>query len=290
MRRSCAILMTVLLPWPVAAQEAYVPTPQNLGDRESFQDARFGLFVHWGVSSVLMDGEWVMENRGIRISEYERLTSEFDPTEFDADAWVSLAREAGIVRTRHRGRDGGGVPAARLEALRLLLAARLAQPRLLSARADGARHGAAPTRETGTATSIPWPRSSVSCSRNTGARVRLGRSGAFVAQATPSGACRSKSGGRVRTSRSMRTMPGWCFTSRRPFRSRSFACSCWSSSRIRAGPRSNGPRPLRAAPDPNTVSTLTADCQEAKGDWMADWILPFARATDAAKKYVVLGA
>jgi alpha-L-fucosidase len=88
--------MTVLLPWPVAAQEAYVPSPQNVAARKWFQDARFGLFIHWGVSSVLMDGEWVMENRGIRISEYERLTSEFDPAEFDADAWVSLAREAGM--------------------------------------------------------------------------------------------------------------------------------------------------------------------------------------------------
>lgn len=96
MRTSCAILMTVFLPGVAAAQEAYTPSPENLATRESFQDARFGMFIHWGVSSVLMDGEWVMENRGIRISEYEGLASYFDPSEFDADAWVSLAREAGM--------------------------------------------------------------------------------------------------------------------------------------------------------------------------------------------------
>lgn len=75
---------------------AYEPSPEIIAARDAFQDATFGLFIHWGVSSVLMDGEWVMENRGIPISEYERLAEYFDPTEFDADAWVSLAREAGM--------------------------------------------------------------------------------------------------------------------------------------------------------------------------------------------------
>jgi len=78
------------------AQDRHVPSAENLAAREAFRDARFGMFIHWGVSSVLMDGEWVMENRGIRIPEYERLAEFFDPTEFDADAWASLAREAGM--------------------------------------------------------------------------------------------------------------------------------------------------------------------------------------------------
>ena len=47
------------------AQTGYRPTAANLAAREWFQDARFGLFVHWGVYSVLGDGEWVMNNRKI---------------------------------------------------------------------------------------------------------------------------------------------------------------------------------------------------------------------------------
>ena len=44
-------------------QTAYTPSPENLKSREWFQDAKFGLFIHWGVYSVLGDGEWVMNNQ-----------------------------------------------------------------------------------------------------------------------------------------------------------------------------------------------------------------------------------
>jgi alpha-L-fucosidase len=73
-----------------------VPSPENLAAREWFRDARFGLFIHWGISSLLMDGEWVMENRGIQVEEYERLAPYFNPERFDADEWVALARDAGM--------------------------------------------------------------------------------------------------------------------------------------------------------------------------------------------------
>ena len=48
-----------------AQEKKYTPTPENLKNREWFQDARFGLFIHWGVYSVLGDGEWVMNNQQI---------------------------------------------------------------------------------------------------------------------------------------------------------------------------------------------------------------------------------
>lgn len=87
----------VFLASSALAQGAYVPTPQNLAARRWFQDAKFGMFIHWGISSLLMDEEWVMENRGIRVAEYERIASYFNPTKFDADVWVALAR-AGETR------------------------------------------------------------------------------------------------------------------------------------------------------------------------------------------------
>ena len=41
----------------------YVPSEENLKARKWFSDAKFGLFVHWGVYSILGDGEWVMNNK-----------------------------------------------------------------------------------------------------------------------------------------------------------------------------------------------------------------------------------
>ncbi len=88
-------LLFVSVPAP-AADPTYSPAPSNLAAREWFQDARFGLFVHWGVYSVLGDGEWVMNNRKIPIAEYEKLPPQFHPTEFDPAEWVALAKAAGM--------------------------------------------------------------------------------------------------------------------------------------------------------------------------------------------------
>jgi len=68
----------------------------NLAARRWFQDAKFGMFIHWGVYSVLQDGEWVMQNRRIRIADYEKLPAQFNPEKFDAAAWVALAKAAGM--------------------------------------------------------------------------------------------------------------------------------------------------------------------------------------------------
>lgn len=70
--------------------------PANLAARQWFQDAKFGLFIHWGVYSLLQDGEWVMQNRKIPIVDYEKLPSQFDPEKFDAAEWVALAKSAGM--------------------------------------------------------------------------------------------------------------------------------------------------------------------------------------------------
>ena len=78
------------------AQTGYRPTAANLAAREWFQDARFGLFVHWGVYSVLGDGEWVMNNRKIPVADYEKLPAQFNPVAFDPVEWVALAKAAGM--------------------------------------------------------------------------------------------------------------------------------------------------------------------------------------------------
>jgi alpha-L-fucosidase len=85
-------------------QVAYVPSEENLKNREWFRDARFGMFIHWGVSSVI--GEeigWAL--LGKDVEEYRQYMHAFNPVKFDAAAVVKLARDAGMkyitFTTRH---------------------------------------------------------------------------------------------------------------------------------------------------------------------------------------------
>jgi alpha-L-fucosidase len=98
---SVCLLVAVVMSLAIApafttAQSQYQPAPGNLEARRWFQDAKFGLFVHWGVYSVLADGEWVMNNKKIPVSEYEKLPERFNPTEFDPAEWVALVKAAGM--------------------------------------------------------------------------------------------------------------------------------------------------------------------------------------------------
>ena len=70
-----------------------------------WREARFGMFIHWGLYSLPAGEwkgqrmaeirEWIMSNR-IPITEYSQLTQRFNPIKFDANAVVSLAKDAGI--------------------------------------------------------------------------------------------------------------------------------------------------------------------------------------------------
>ena len=97
-------LISLMMITNVDAQ-TYSPTPQNIEARKAFQDAKFGLFIHWGVFSILGDGEWVMNNENIPVKDYRKLINFFNPQEFDAHQWVSMAKDAGMkyitLITRH---------------------------------------------------------------------------------------------------------------------------------------------------------------------------------------------
>ncbi len=83
----------------------YEPTKENLEARKWFEQARFGMFIHWGPSSLLGSGEWVMNNRNIHHQDYQRLMKFFNPIDFDAAKWVGVAKSAGMkyitLITRH---------------------------------------------------------------------------------------------------------------------------------------------------------------------------------------------
>ena len=104
MKKWCFLLFCFLITIN-HAQTDYIPSKENIEARKWFQNAKFGLFVHWGVYSVLGDGEWVMNNQNISIQEYEKLPSFFNPTEFDPKKWVKMAKDAGMkyitITSRH---------------------------------------------------------------------------------------------------------------------------------------------------------------------------------------------
>jgi alpha-L-fucosidase len=97
-------LLLCAVPTTLLAQD-YTPTSENVDARHQYQDNKFGMFIHWGLSSVLADGEWVMNNRNIRKEDYTRLLRVFNPIDFDAAKWVSTAKNAGmkyiVFITRH---------------------------------------------------------------------------------------------------------------------------------------------------------------------------------------------
>jgi alpha-L-fucosidase len=84
-----------------------------------FRDARFGLFIHWGVYSVPAGewngntnyGEWFLEETKMPVSQYEKFAGQFNPIKFDANEWVRMAKDAGmkyiVITSKHH--DGFGM-------------------------------------------------------------------------------------------------------------------------------------------------------------------------------------
>jgi alpha-L-fucosidase len=99
--------------------------PQTPADPESpeakkarlawFHEAKYGLFIHWGLYAIPAGewkgkripgiGEWIMNRAKIPVGEYEQLTKQWNPVKFDAEAWVQLAKDAGmkymVITSKH---------------------------------------------------------------------------------------------------------------------------------------------------------------------------------------------
>jgi alpha-L-fucosidase len=61
-----------------------------------WHEAKFGMFIHWGLYSVLGRHEWAMETEGIPVAEYEQLADRFKPKRGFAREWAKLAKRAGM--------------------------------------------------------------------------------------------------------------------------------------------------------------------------------------------------
>jgi alpha-L-fucosidase len=85
--------------------QPYTPSVSNLKYRQEFQDMKYGLFIHWGIYSMMGHGEWVMHNEKIPYNKYARLANSFYPHDFDAKKWVTLVKNAGMkyitITSRH---------------------------------------------------------------------------------------------------------------------------------------------------------------------------------------------
>jgi len=96
MRLKFSIIILFCVALSAEAQQTYTPAPENLKAREWFQDSKFGMFIHWGVYSILGDGEWVMNNQRIDKSTYQKLPAFFNHLSYDPKEWVALAKAAGM--------------------------------------------------------------------------------------------------------------------------------------------------------------------------------------------------
>jgi alpha-L-fucosidase len=87
--------------------------PPSTTDMTWWREARFGMFIHWGLYSILGGewggrtdyAEWIRNNAHIPLAEYDKLVARFNPVRFDADAWLSIAKDAGVgyltITTKH---------------------------------------------------------------------------------------------------------------------------------------------------------------------------------------------
>ena len=113
-----AFLAALALIFPATAALAAAPAPDDpltSARTQWWREAKFGMFIHWGIYAVPAGryngkevsgiGEWIMNNGHIPVAEYEKFAGRFNPTKFDARAWVKTAKDAGmkyiVITSKH---------------------------------------------------------------------------------------------------------------------------------------------------------------------------------------------
>jgi alpha-L-fucosidase len=106
MRRKSSFVLFLLFLFVSVESSGQMAIPK--ADTKWFEEARFGMFVHFGAYSVLGAGEWVMNNRSISGKNYKYLQDFFNPQEFDAEEWVKIIKDAGMkyITFTSRHHDG----------------------------------------------------------------------------------------------------------------------------------------------------------------------------------------
>ncbi len=158
--RSSAVRLTSLLALiltaatlALSARQAPAPDSAKAQRLAWFREAKFGLFIHWGLYAIPAGqwkgktipgiGEWIMNRASIPVKEYEQLAGQFNPTRFDADAWAQLAVDAGmkyvVITAKHH--DGFALFGSKVSAYNVVDATPFKRDVLKELAAACARHG-----------------------------------------------------------------------------------------------------------------------------------------------------
>lgn len=106
------ILALILLRSCSSSREEKLPPEERI---KWWTDAKFGMFIHWGVYSVPAgyyqgkpvkgNGEWIMNRAKIPVEEYRKFATDFNPVRYDPEAWVKMAKDAGmkyiVITSKH---------------------------------------------------------------------------------------------------------------------------------------------------------------------------------------------
>jgi alpha-L-fucosidase len=111
-----AVALVAVLRLPAAARQSPAASDPARTERlKWFHEAKYGLFIHWGLYAIPAGewkgkripgiGEWIMFRTPVPVREYEQLAKQFNPIKYNAEAWVQLARDAGmkyiVITSKH---------------------------------------------------------------------------------------------------------------------------------------------------------------------------------------------
>jgi alpha-L-fucosidase len=106
LRLSCFLFVAMMFSAAVAQAQAPIAdlgiAQQDEAAMEWFRDAKFGMFLHWGLYAVPARGEWYMEQAAVRPEDYRKLAFDqgdgvfFDAARYDPKQWAELAKSAGM--------------------------------------------------------------------------------------------------------------------------------------------------------------------------------------------------
>ena len=118
MKRSLLILSVIIITHNCFAQ-AVADSSLLLSEKDMqwWKDCRFGLFIHFGLYSVLGQGEWAMFYKRMDTSEYGKLKDSFTVSKFAGKKWVDVAKQAGCRYMVVTSRTGSNIERKRKEAL-----------------------------------------------------------------------------------------------------------------------------------------------------------------------------
>jgi alpha-L-fucosidase len=101
------LVSILMLTKPLTAQyPALIVSDENREARMAWwHEAKFGMFIHWGLYAIPARGEWVMKKEKFPVAEYGKFAAQFNPVKFNAEAWVKIAKDAGmkyiIITAKH---------------------------------------------------------------------------------------------------------------------------------------------------------------------------------------------